>query len=220
MLASIATNVTAGFVFPDGGTSHPADVIFQTAEDGLADTIKPRLERMGADCSKIHAIDDDDKALSLADERIEQAIVKTKAKLLVLDPLQAFLGGANINAASGIREQMKKLAGVAERTGCAVVIIGHLNKGKGQKSQYRGLGSIDIVAAARSVLTVGRLDSGQNMRAFIQTKSNLAPTGEPQAFELDHIFGLVWHGKCDITIDDLLNCNQLKLSRSKMPSEP
>ena len=157
LLLAIAAAVTRGSALPGGGCSDPANVIFQTAEDGLADTIKPRLEQLGADCSRVYVVDEEDQALSLSDERIEQAIVEKDAKLFILDPLQAYLGGADMHSANGIRPLMKALGAVAEWTGCAIVIIGHLNK-KGGKAQYRGLGSIDIYAAARSVLTVGRLD--------------------------------------------------------------
>jgi len=111
-----------------------------------------------------------------------------------------------MNGTGGVRPVMKRLATVAESTGAAIVLIGHLNKNGGGKSVYRGLGSIDIPAAARSVLTVGRLvNVDENMRAFIQTKSNLAPTGKPQAFGLDPISGFTWLGDCDVTIDELLD---------------
>jgi hypothetical protein len=187
---------------PGGGCGEPASVIFQTAEDGLADTIKPRLEQLGANCGRVHVVDEDEKSLSLSDERIEQAIIQMDAKLFILDPLQAYLGGADMHSANGIRPLMKSLGAVAERTGCAIVIIGHLNK-KGGKAQYRGLGSIDIYAAARSVLTVGRLDEGT--RAMVHGKSNLAPPGAPQAFSFDPTAGFIWHGDCDVTLDDLLS---------------
>ena len=99
---------------------------------------------------------------------------------------------------------MKHLAYIAERTGCAIIIIGHLNK-KGGKSQYRGLGSIDIYAAARSVLTVGRTGADDNIRVVVHNKSNLAPPGASLAFELDPISGFQWRGECDVSIDDLLS---------------
>jgi len=205
MMLAIAAAITKGEALPNGGASSPADVLFQTAEDGLADTIKPRLEDLGADCYRIHVIDENEKSLSLSDERIEKAIVKTRAKLLILDPLQAYLGGSDFNSAHGVRPLMKTLAGVAERTGCAIVIIGHLNKGRG-KSQYRGLGSIDIYAAARSVLTVGRLSDGENenLRAVVQGKSNLAPPGVSMMFELDLVLGFVWRGEVNADIDDVM----------------
>ncbi|MDR3013015.1 MAG: AAA family ATPase, partial [Chitinispirillales bacterium] len=159
------------------------------------------------DCSLVHVIDEDERALTLSDERIEQAIIKMGARMFVLDPLQGYLGGADMHTANGVRPLMKQLASVAERTGCAIVIIGHLNK-KGGKSQYRGLGSIDIYAAARSVLTVGRIGLDDDMRAVVHNKSNLSPAGSPVAFGLDPISGFVWLGDYDITIDELLNNKQ------------
>jgi hypothetical protein len=82
-------------------------------------------------------------------------------------------------------------------------LVGHLHK-SGGKSQYRGLGSIDIYAAARSVLTVGRIDMDENMRAVVHNKSNLAPHGSSLAFGLDPVGGFTWLGEHDITIDELL----------------
>jgi hypothetical protein len=201
VMLAIAADLTRGRELPCGSRIEAADVIFQTAEDGLADTIKPRLEDLGADCSRVHVIDESEKPLSFSDERIEQAIVKTNAKLLILDPAQAYFQGSSMNSADGVRPMMKILAGVAERTDCTIVIIGHLNKGKG-KSQYRGLGSIDIYAAARSVLVVGRV--GEYTRAIVQDKSNLAPPGKSLAFELDPILGFKWCGECDATVDDVM----------------
>jgi len=124
------------------------NVIFQTAEDGLGDTVKPRLIQSGADCTRVIVIDESEKELSLSDLRIEQAITQTCAKLFILDPLQAYIGAdVDMHRANEIRPVLKRISAVAEKTGCAVVVIGHLNKG-GSKSQYRGLGSIDIQAAA------------------------------------------------------------------------
>ena len=208
MALAVAAAVTTGVSLPGNGYTVPASVIFQTAEDGLADTIKPRLEQLGADCSRVHVIDEGERSLSLSDERIEQAIIKMDARLFILDPIQAYLGGSDMHSANGIRPLMKHLAGVAERTGCAVVIIGHLNK-KGGKAQYRGLGSIDIYAAARSVLTVGRVDDDGNTRAVVHSKHNLSPRGPSLVFSLDPVHGFTWQGECDITIDELLN-NQRK----------
>jgi len=196
---AVAAAVVNGEALPGGFADAPANVIFQTGEDGLTDTIKLRLERLGADCSRIHVIDESEQPLSLSDERIEQAIVKTNAKLLVLDPIQAYLGGADMHSARGMRPLMKSLGAVAERNGCAVIVIGHLNK-KGVASQYRGLGSIDIYAAARSVLTVGRVG---DMRVAVHSKSNLAPHGAPIGFSFDSNFGFTWQGEQDIDADDL-----------------
>ncbi|OYO84979.1 hypothetical protein CG709_14545, partial [Lachnotalea glycerini] len=110
--------------------TEPMNVIYQTAEDGLADTVKPRLELAGADCSRVSLIDESEKSVSMVDERLEEAIMKQQAKLLILDPIQAYLGGGtDMNRANEARDMTKKLGALAEKTGCAIVLIGHMNKG-------------------------------------------------------------------------------------------
>ena len=164
----------------------PVNVIYQTAEDGLADTIKPRLEAAGADCARVLVIDESKRELNLSDERLEQALRKTGAQLMVLDPIQAYLGdGVDMHRANEVRPILKRTAAMAERTGCAVILIGHMNKAQGLKSGYRGLGSIDFRAAARSVLVVGRLKDDPAVRIVAQDKNSLAPEGRPVAFQLD-----------------------------------
>ena len=205
VVLAITAAATKGDLLPECEEAlSPMNVIYQTAEDGLADTIKPRLLSLGADCDRIHVIDEGDSELSMLDERIEQAIIRTGAKLFILDPLQAYLGaGVDMHRANEIRPVFKRLGAVAERTGCAIIIVGHLNK-SGSKSQYRGLGSIDIFAAARSVLTLGRINGAPNMKAFAHGKSNLAPEGQSIAFELNPETGFRWVGTHPITIDEIL----------------
>ncbi|MEQ3335971.1 AAA family ATPase [Faecalimonas umbilicata] len=136
----------------------PINVIYQTAEDGLGDTIKPRLLAAGADCSRVLVIDDQDQPLTMVDARLEEAIIQTKARLVVLDPIQGFLGaGVDMHRANEIRPLMKRISVLAEKYQCAIILIGHMNKNSNGKSSYRGLGSIDFQAAARSVLIVGRV---------------------------------------------------------------
>ena len=180
----------------------PLHIIYQTAEDGLADTVKPRLEKAQADCNNIFVIDETDVSLSMLDERIEQAILKEKAKL-ILDPIQAYLGAKmDMNRANEARDMTKHLGQVAERTGCAIVLIGHMNKNAGGKVAYRGMGSIDFFAVARSVLLVGRVKGQENRRAMIQIKNNLAERGHAKSFVLtDGVF--TWKGDYDITEDEL-----------------
>jgi len=206
VVLAVAAAMTSGLLLPETKEIiTPSNVIFQTAEDGLGDTVKPRLVQSGADCSKVIVIDESERELTLSDERIEQAITLTDAKLFVLDPLQAYIGaGVDMHRANEIRPVMKRISTIAEKTGCAVVVVGHLNKGM-NKSQYRGLGSIDIQAAARSVLTVGRIKGKPYLRAFAQGKNNLAPEGKAIAFELDPASGFRWVGEYPVTLDELLS---------------
>ena len=180
------------------------NIIYQTAEDGLADTVKPRLELAGADCEKIAVIDESEKSLSMIDERLEEAIVRTHAKLLILDPIQAYLGGGmDMNRANEARDMTKKLGALAEKYKCAIILIGHMNKASGNKAAYRGMGSIDFFAVARSVLLVGRVEGEPNIRAVVQIKNNLAQFGHPKAFELSEN-GFKWLGDYEITADEVL----------------
>ena len=153
----------------------PVNVIYQTAEDGLGDTIKPRLLSAGADCSRVMVIDDNDQALTMMDARLEEAIIQTKARLVVLDPIQGFLGtDVDMHRANEIRPLMKRVAVLAEKYHCAIILIGHMNKNSNGKSSYRGLGSIDFQAAARSVLIVGRIKDEPEIRVVCHVKSSLA----------------------------------------------
>ncbi len=184
--------------------SEPMNVIYQSAEDGLADTVKPRLELAGADCERILVIDEKEKSLSMVDERLEKAIVQTKARMLILDPIQAYLGGGmDMNRANEARDMTKKLGALAEKYQCAIVLIGHMNKAAGNKAAYRGMGSIDFFAVARSVLLVGRVEGEPNIRAVVQIKNNLAAFGHPKAFALSED-GFQWLGDYEITADEVL----------------
>ena len=156
----------------------PVNVIYQTAEDGLGDTIKPRLLAAGADCSRVLVIDDREQPLTMLDVRLEEAIMQTKARMVVLDPIQGFLGtDVDMHRANEIRPLMKRVAVLAEKYHCAIILIGHMNKNSNGKSSYRGLGSIDFQAAARSVLIVGRLKDEPETRVMCHVKSSLAPEG-------------------------------------------
>ena len=192
--------------FPHMAAHEPFNVIYQTAEDGLGDTIKPRLMEAEADLDRVLVIDESKQGLSLSDERIERAIRQTGARLIILDPIQAYVGEkTDMNKANEIRPMFRRLAEIAERTGCAVILIGHLNKAAGGQSAYRGLGSIDFRAAARSVLLIGRVKREPNVRVIVHDKSSLAPEGKPIAFCLDPETGFSWIGEYDITADELLS---------------
>lgn len=146
MVLNLAAKLSKGEALDENmKVTEPVNVIYQTAEDGLADTVKPRLELAGADCERIIVIDESDKSLSMVDERLEEAIVRTGARLLILDPIQAYLGGGmDMNRANEARDMTKKLGALAEKTKCAIILIGHMNKASGNKAAYRGMGSIDF----------------------------------------------------------------------------
>ena len=202
----LAAACTNGKLLPNMESMEPFNVIYQTAEDGLGDTVKPRLIEAGADLDRVLVIDDSEVQLTLSDERIEKAIIENNARLVIIDPIQAYLGAdVDMNRANEVRPIFMRLGQVAQRTGCAILLIGHLNKAAGMQSLQRGLGSIDIAAAVRSVMFIGKLKHDPTMRILTHEKSSLAPPGVSLAFSLGDEGGFRWVGEYDITADEMLS---------------
>ena len=180
----------------------------RTTVDGLKTTMDSQNARMKAIRRDI--------PLTLADERIARAIRENNAKLVIIDPVQAFLGAdVDMNRANEVRPIFRSLGDIAQATGCAIVLIGHLNKAVGTQSTYRGLGSIDITAAVRSLLFIGKLKDNPTTRVLIHEKSSLAPPGQSLAFSLGDEKGFEWIGAYDITADELLAGTDTAKAESK-----
>lgn len=204
LVLSIAAMISRGGLRPDG-TNHekPESTIYQCDEDGINDTILPRLKANNADCSKIAFIDEDENnPLSLMDERIEEALKKTNARLLVFDPIQSFLGSEDMQNVTAMRRQLFYISRLAMKYHCAVIFIGHMNKQSSQKSIYRSLGSIDIVAACRSVLAVRRMQQSSGIRYIQHIKSSLAEEGSDLAFEIAEGGQINIIGTVDAEVED------------------
>jgi hypothetical protein len=213
---TLAAALTRGWplLAQDGGPGtggEPANVLYMSAEDGLADTLRPRLDAADADVSRVHALtgwrltdergEQIEGAVSLGDIPVlEQALTEVKPKLVIVDPLQAYLGAkVDMHRANEVRPLLSALGNLAERHECAVVCIRHLNKAVGGKALYAGLGSIDFAAAARSVLQVGEHE-GERFLAHV--KSSLAPQGKSIRYELAD--GAVnWLGVSDVTAEEM-----------------
>ena len=214
MLTAACTNRK---LFPNMEDIEPFNVIYQTAEDGMGDTIKPRLIEAGADLSRVMVIDDTEEALTLSDDRIEKAVRQNRVRLVIIDPVQAFIGAdVDMNRANEVRPVFRKLGMIAEKTGCAIVLIGHLNKSSGTQSTYRGLGSIDIMAAVRSLIFIGKVRKDPTTRVLIHEKSSLAPPGETMAFKLGDEEGFRWVGAYEISADELLDGKEGKATETKL----
>ena len=179
-ILNVAALLTRGKSMPDGyQVPKPQRVVYQTAEDNISDTVKPRLIEAGADCEKV--------------------IEKTGARLFILDPLQGYLAqDSDMINVGRMRSQLRRLADVASKHKCAVVIVGHMNKASGEKNLYRGLGSIDIAAIARSVLMISRDKENPSIRYMFQVKSSLAPEGAAVAFVFNEALGFCWLGKREV----------------------
>ncbi len=222
LMCDLAARVSSGREWPDGLSGEPGTVIIISAEDDPASTIRPRLEAAKADLDRViiarATLDSDDgpRLLTLPDDLplIEDDLIRTGARLAVLDPLNAFLSGkVDSHRDQDVRRVLAAIAGMAERTQAAVAVIRHLNKGGGSNPMYRGGGSIGISGAARAVFLVGidpDDDESENCRILAPIKCNLAKEPTALAFRLvqaegDSVAHVEWiAGAADVSARDLL----------------
>ena len=203
MMMHLIAELSKGGTLPDGKTiGMPQRAIYQCSEDGISDTIKPRLEKCGADCRNVAFINEETySGLTLDDERIRQAIIEFRPRLVVIDPIQAYLGSdSDLQIAGRARRLIQRLGMWASMYDCAIVLIGHLNKKEGTKGLYRSLCSIDVVAAARSVLQVERDAEKSDIRIVRQIKNSLAPSDGEIKFSITAEQGFKWL-ECEIKPD-------------------
>lgn len=195
MMMNLIAELSKGGATPDGkALGRPQRIIYQCSEDGASDTIKPRLEACGADCRNIAFINEEVYGgLTLDDEHIREAIIEFKPQLVVIDPLQSYIGNdSDLQIAVRARKLMRRVSMWASTYDCAIVLIGHLSKTGHSKELYRGLGSIDVVASARSVLQVERTPEDEEIRIVKQIKNSLAPKGNDLIFEIRPDTGFRW----------------------------
>lgn len=202
----IAARVSRGLPMPgSAGRVSPSGVVLLSAEDDLADTIRPRLDAAGADVSRILALrvvpdGEDERPPSIPGDLgyVSWAIERVDARLVVIDPLMAFLGGeVDGHKDQSVRRALHRLAALAEDHHVAIVVVRHLNKAVGGNPLYRGGGSIGIIGAARSGLLVGRDPDDESRRVLATTKCNLAREAESLSFHLEQHEGVsrvVWDG--------------------------
>ena len=203
---ALAALLTRGDPLPLSDQRHsPMDVIYQNTEDDADDTVVPRFIRAGGDRDRLLFISEEKKGLTFADGRLVQAIRKTKARLLILDPLVSYIGADTaLNSANEVRAQFNHLIHAAKETGCAILIVGHMNKTIGVKAMYRTSGSMDIIASARSALVVGRSRNGEpDQRVMAVKKCNLAEKGPSVLFSVGG-GSVKWLGQTEVTADELV----------------
>ena len=222
---NFAATVTVGGHWPDGSRcAFPGDVVLLSAEDGLRDTVLPRLLAGAGDPKRVHCIEgkkivtdtgEHELMLTLADVALlRREVERRQARLVIVDVLMAFMpAGSDSHSDQSVRGVLAPLAKLADDTGCTILMLRHLNKGTA-KALYRGGGSIAIVGAAR----VGLLaapdpdDETGDRRALASMKNNLAPTPPTLTYRLvdastaDYsVARVAWSGTSEHTAHDLLN---------------
>lgn len=207
-MLGIAAAITNGGELPFGRVSEAGNVVLCSAEDGRADTIRPRLDLLGADVRRVFAVTVplvlDDRGF----DRLERLIVKRSAKMVLFDPLFAFVGGkVDINQDNKVRGITSRLADIAERTRCAIVALRHLPKAQQRNAKAAGSNSIAWTAAARSVLLFGHEPTDEQARGFVHTKHNLSKAGASQGYRIDDVGGkphFHWTGESQLTAAKIL----------------
>ncbi len=220
LMMNIIASISNGSFSLDGRKQKkPLHVIYQCSEDGAGDTIKPRLNAAGADCRNVAFLDEEADWITLGDERIRRAIADFNAKLLVIDPVQAYLGDADISSATGMRKMLRRAAVWASLYDCAIVLIGHLNKREGTKELYRSLGSIDLIAAARSVLQISPCAPDQDVMELRHIKSSLAPKGRDLFFTIDAQRCVQWLECDEYSAGDMWDAPPVKRNKQAQAAE-
>lgn len=215
----LAAQVSTGRPFYGETTGRaPAVAVYQTAEDGISDTIKPRLECMQPNFANIFVYNESKKGLSLTDDSIIEQIIKDLNPLLMIfDPLQAYLGAQiDMNRANQVRPVLGRIGALAEKYNCAIIFIMHHSKASQNAALYRALGSMDIPAVARSMLILAKDPDPEKPRGVIlcHEKSSLGEHGKSIQFEIaPQLGGVVFGGYSDLKADDILNAP--KATRNK-----
>ena len=216
LMLSIAALLSKGkpLPFTDGESAYePMTIIYQTTEDDADDTVVPRFIKSDGDRYNLIFIKEDKRNLTFGDNRIKEAILQYGAKLVILDPMSSYIGGeCSLNAANETRAEFNHLISVAKETGCAIVIIAHVNKARDVSPLYRTSGSIDIAGAARSILGVVRKKDSEDERIMVQVKSNLARTGSAILFEVAEN-GVNFIDEVEITADEAYKETMPKMGR-------
>lgn len=218
----LVARTSVGMPFPKRrGGRRPRNVLMVLAEDDWRDTVVPRLRVAGADLSRVHSHELERDAegnvvpLTFPEDlaEIRRLVKKSRIRLMVIDPVTAFLSETiNSHNDASVRRAMTPLAELAQETGCAVLLIRHLNKSGEGKALYRGGGSIAFSGAARSVMVITRHpDDPQNLRVLAMVKGNLTRNERrsltyqviPSPDDPDQPV-VEWGDFCDLTADDLM----------------
>lgn len=222
IVLDIAARVSTASPLPDGTSSEwPRDIVLLSAEDGIGDTIRPRLEAAGADLNRVHVMrgvrdaeGEDIRPPVLPHDLalLRSLILETEAALVVVDPIMAYLDGkVDSHRDQDVRRALHLLTAMAEETDASVLIVRHLTKGTaGGNPLYRGGGSIGIIGAARSGMVVAADPEDDTRRILAMTKSNLAVLAPALAYrlvpdELRDVAQVKWEGRTSHTASQILS---------------
>ncbi|MEQ8659149.1 MAG: AAA family ATPase [Hyphomicrobiales bacterium] len=204
----LAALVTTGGSLPDGQIVEQGNVLYISSEDDAADTIRPRMEQMGADLSRVRVLDGFLVRTEKGQEQLREEMEEFPPDLVVIDTLYSFLSDkVDLGKPTSIRASLHALDRLFKEFGPAVIIIRHWTKGGKGKAIYRGVGSIDVIGVVRTGLVVAKHPENNNLRVLAQVKNNIGPKAQSLTYEIvpqkDGMPIITWHGATNYTADDL-----------------
>ena len=204
----LAALVTKGGKLPDGSRVEEGSVLYISSEDDAADTVRPRMEQMGADLKRVRVLDDFLLLDDSGQKRLRAELEEHEPDLVVLDTLYSFLSDkVDLNKPTSIRAALHQLDKLFKEYGPAVILIRHWTKGGKGKAIYRGVGSIDVVGVARTVLAVAKHPDNENLRILAQVKNNIGPKPKSFVYEIvaqpEGLPIIEWRGTVHYSADDL-----------------
>lgn len=204
----LAALVTTGGRLPDGSKVDQGRVLYISSEDDAADTIRPRMEQMGADLKNVRVLDGFLVLTEQGQDRLREEMDEFPPDLVVIDTLYSFLSDkVDLGKPTSIRASLHQLDRLFKEFGPAVVVIRHWTKGGKGKAIYRGVGSIDVIGVVRTGLVAAKHPENENLRILAQVKNNIGPKAESLTYEMvpqkNGMPIIKWHGKAAFSADDL-----------------
>lgn len=206
LLCYIAACVSTGKPFFNSTPfrNDPGRVIYLTTEDGVGDTLKPRMRACGANMENIATVIDDEASLTFDSPEIEEFVKELSPDLIIFDPFQSYIGeNVEMNAANKTRSVLNHIVALAEKYNIAIVLICHFNKNQKGDAITRIIGSTDIVGVCRSYLALGTVPGNKELRYMSHEKSSLAHKGLTVLFEISpEEGGIKYVDTTQYTMDD------------------
>ena len=195
----MAATVSNGSQWPlEEGYTDEGNVIILTSEDEVDDTIKPRLELLSANMSKIFILDGYKKKglktqeqafglsndLEVLDNMIEEI---SGASLVIIDPVNAYLDDVDSYKNSEVRNLLRPLSQLASKHKTSIIMISHPPKTKGTPAVHKVSGSMAFVAAARSGFLIMRDPEDRDRRLMFPIKNNLGSDKNGLSFRVEKV---------------------------------
>ncbi len=217
MLIDIISRITRGDYIPFSEDKFEmGNVVLLNSDDSIEYALKKRLELQNADVEKVFTIDENIKKLYFKDlSRLEKLIEEKQPLLIVIDPIQAYMGDGDSNSMVQVRNALSPLKRIAEKYNVSIVLVQHLKKGNETKAIYKGAGSIDFVGFARSMMMVIK-NTENDERLFLHSTSNVTKEGHCLSYKITND-GLEWlEDKGEVNVNEVANQdNNTKFENAK-----